>query len=75
MHQMVMVVRGVLGRVVRTVWILIDSQTGVEEASEILVRMMEVVEGHSILEMTEDMKSLLPIELVAEDHILLQTDL
>lgn len=68
-EQIVMVVTGVLGNQVGIAWMVIGTRTGVEEALETVVHMMEVVEGHSILlEMTEeDMMSLFLIELVAKD--------
>lgn len=70
-----MVVTGVLGRVVQTDWTVIGSLIGVEEAFEIVVHMMEAVEGHLILEMKDDMYRFL-IDLVAEDLIIhLLTDL
>lgn len=74
--ETVMVVAGVLGRVVQTAWIVIGSLIGVEEAFEIVVHMMEAVEGHLILEMKEDIMYRFLIDLVAEDLIIhLLTDL
>lgn len=72
--QIVTGVTVVLGSLV-TAGMHLGLQTGVEEAFETVVHMTEVTEGHSVLEMTEDMMSPFLIELVAKDHILLQTDL